>query len=82
MTDVSQDTAARTHAPVEKPRADRILRWPDVQPLVGVSRTTWWRLVRSGAAPSPRRISPGCIGWMEGEIAAFQAARATQSEVA
>jgi predicted DNA-binding transcriptional regulator AlpA len=61
---------------------DRLLRWPQVQPLVGVSRTTWWRLTRSGDAPAPVRISPNCVGWMEGAIRDFLASRAPTSEAA
>jgi len=61
---------------------DRCLRWPQVQPLVGCSRTTWWRLIRNGTAPKPHRISAGCVGWMVSDIAAFQTSRAPQNEAA
>ncbi len=61
---------------------DRCLRWPEVQPLVGVSRTTWWRMIRAGDAPRARQISPNCVGWLAGDIAAFQAARAPSMEAA
>jgi prophage regulatory protein len=54
---------------------DRCLRWPQVQPMVGVSRTTWWRLVKSGEAPAPVKISANCIGWMENSIREFQGSR-------
>ncbi len=56
---------------------DRILRWRQVQPLVGLSRTTWWRMCRERSAPAPLRLSDRCVGWSERSILAFQASRAT-----
>ena len=55
-------------------RPDRCLRWPEVRPLVGVSRTTWWRMSRAGTAPKGIRISPNCVVWRASDIAAFQTA--------
>jgi predicted DNA-binding transcriptional regulator AlpA len=56
---------------------DRILRWRQVQPLVGLSRSTWWRMCREQSAPAPLRLSERCVGWSEGSILAFQASRVT-----
>ena len=36
---------------------DGILRWPQVHALVGLSRSTIWRLVRAGQFPTPIKIS-------------------------
>lgn len=59
---------------------DRCLRWPEVKPLVGVSRTTWWRLMRDGDAPKALKIGPNSVAWRAGDIAAFQAACASKME--
>lgn len=56
--------------PEARPR--RCLRWPEVKSLVGVSRTTWWRLIKRGEAPAPHRLSANCVGWWEADIAMFQ----------
>lgn len=61
---------------------DRCLRWPQVQPMVGVSRTTWWRLIKAGQAPAPVKISSNCVGWFEGSIRDFQTSRGNLSEAA
>jgi prophage regulatory protein len=63
-------------------RPEPVLRWPALQPLVGVSRTTWWRMVRAGQAPAPVRLSQSCVGWPESAIKAFQASRASKMEAA
>lgn len=72
MTDVSLGTAAPVRAPAERLQPDRILRWREVKPLVGVSRWTWGKMVRAGTAPAGRQIGPGSVGWLEEEIVAFQ----------
>ncbi|WP_394763563.1 helix-turn-helix transcriptional regulator [Phenylobacterium sp.] len=80
MTDVSEDTAAPTRAPAERLQPDRVLRWRELKEFVGVSRTTWWRMVRAGTAPAARRISPGRVGWLQGEIATHQSCLAPSVE--
>jgi len=42
----------------------------------GLSRSTRWRLERTGLFPRKRRISPNCCGWIESEIEAWIADRA------
>jgi predicted DNA-binding transcriptional regulator AlpA len=59
---------------------ERFLRWPEVQALVGVSRTTWWRMIRAGAAPKGLHVSTNCVAWRASDIAAFQAACAPSRE--
>lgn len=80
MSDVSADTAAPMRAPAERQRPDRVLRWREIREFVGVSRTTWWRMVRAGTAPAARQISPGRVGWLEGEIVTFQSGLAPSIE--
>jgi len=65
------DAADRDPAPAQ----DRLLSWPKVRDLTGLSRTTAWRLQRSGDFPCPVVISPGRVGWRESELAAWNASR-------
>ena len=51
---------------------DRIVRWKELSGIVGVSRSTWWRLEKTGKAP--RRVCLGhgrATGWKMSEIAKF-----------
>lgn len=59
---------------------DRLLAWPQVKDLTGLSRTTAWRMQNAGEFPFPVVISPGRVGWREGEIVAWKASRAPRSE--
>lgn len=44
-----------------------------IPPLIPVSRSTWWRMVRSGRAPRPVQVSPGVTAWRVGDIRALLA---------
>ncbi|MFN3559241.1 MAG: helix-turn-helix transcriptional regulator [Brevundimonas sp.] len=54
---------------------DRLIPWSRVRDLTGLSRTTVWRLQRTGAFPSPLTLSPGRVGWLDSEVAAWTQAR-------
>lgn len=68
MTAATYDAAA--------PFDDRLLPWPKVRDLTGISRTTAWRLQKAGDFPLPVVISPGRVGWRESELRAWKASRA------
>ncbi|CAN5391301.1 hypothetical protein BH09PSE1_BH09PSE1_02180 [soil metagenome] len=55
---------------------DRILFWPQVQGIAGVSRSTIWRMQRAGDFPVAVQISRGRVGWWESELTAWKLARA------
>jgi hypothetical protein len=40
-------------------------------PLVPISRSTWWRMVKAGTAPQPIRLSSGITAWRVSEIRAW-----------
>ncbi len=61
-------------APPEPP--DRILRRDEVLALVGLSRSTLWRLERAGEFPARRKLSRQAVGWSEGEVRSWMARRA------
>lgn len=52
----------------------KMLRFPEVQSLLGVSRTTLWRKVREGAFPAPVKINQAgnCVAWFAHEIHDWQ----------
>jgi predicted DNA-binding transcriptional regulator AlpA len=50
---------------------DALLRWPTVQQLTGISRTTAWRLEKLGQFPSRVRVSAGITAWRKSEILTF-----------
>lgn len=54
---------------------DRLLPWPKVKAITGLSRTTAWRLQKAGDFPPPVVISPGRVGWRESELQAWKASR-------
>lgn len=51
------------------------LSWKQVQPRVGISRTTAWRLQKAGEFPKPYVISKGRVGYREREVEAWKASR-------
>ena len=53
----------------------RILLWPKVRELTGLSRTTVWREVRAKRFPAPVALSSNRIGWNSASIAEWIAAR-------
>lgn len=59
--------------------SDRLLPWDRVQDIAGISRTTAWRMQRTGAFPRPVSISPGRVGWWESELTAWKGLRRSGS---
>ena len=57
--------------------ASRILRARDVCVRTGLSRTTIWRLTRSGDFPAPRRLSANAVGWLERDVELWIESRAS-----
>ena len=48
---------------------DRMLSIKKVTDMAGLSRTTIWRLEKSGDFPKRRQLSPRRVGWVESEVA-------------
>ena len=42
---------------------NEFLRWPRVRQLTGLSRSTVWRLEKSGQFPARRKLSANSVGW-------------------
>ncbi len=59
---------------------DNILRWPEVQARIPISRSHAHALAAKGLFPRPIKICGSrSSGWLESEISAFVAARISQS---
>ncbi len=54
---------------------DRIIRFPEVQKMVGLSRTTIWRLERTDKFPKRVAITDTLVGWHLNEIKQWQKER-------
>lgn len=46
----------------------KLLRFHEVKKLVGLSRTTIWRLERQGKFPRRKQISENAVAWLDEEI--------------
>ena len=53
--------------------SNRLLRWSDVQPIVGICRSHCHQLVARNLFPAPRKLVPGgrASAWVESEINAW-----------
>lgn len=58
----------------------RILRLPEVSHATGLSRSTIYRLVRSGTFPQSVALTARTVGWRIDEVEAWIAARAATSK--
>ena len=47
----------------------KLLRFPVVREMTGLSRSTIWRLERRGEFPRHHRIAPNVVAWLEEEVA-------------
>jgi predicted DNA-binding transcriptional regulator AlpA len=55
------------------------LPWKKVEPRIGISRTTAWRLQKTGDFPKPYVVSPGRVAYRESEVEAWKASRGHRS---
>ena len=55
--------------------ADRLLRRPEVENIVGLKTSTLYKMVRTGGFPPPVKITAGAVRWRLSEINAWIAAR-------
>ena len=55
---------------------DRILPWSQVKVICGLSRTTVWRMQKSGDFPACVQVSLNRVGWWQSELLAWKRARA------
>jgi len=41
---------------------------PPIQPLIPISKSTWWQGVRDGRFPKPVKLSKRCTAWRASDI--------------
>lgn len=46
----------------------KIIRWDELKGMIGLSRSTIWRLERSDCFPKRRKLGSSSVGWIEHEI--------------
>ena len=62
-------TSQHQKMPAASSTPARMLRIADVVRRVGLGRSTVWRMVQEKTFPSPRRLGPRAVAWIESEIA-------------
>jgi prophage regulatory protein len=60
MTSASRRTNEEEHM--------NVLRWPQLKEVVGLSRSTVWRLEQSRDFPQRVKLSAGAVGWIRQEV--------------
>ena len=54
---------------------DRIMRRPEVEARIGLSRSTIYAMMAENAFPKPVRLGKRAVGWTEATIAEWLASR-------
>ena len=49
----------------------RILRWPSVQSITGMARSTLYKAMKDGEFPRPISIGSRSVGWLESDVRAW-----------
>lgn len=57
--------------------SERILRRPDVETLVGLSRSTLYAMIAEGSFPKPIKLGKRAVGWRAADLDAWLEARVT-----
>lgn len=50
---------------------DRLIRKPELCKILGLSKTTIEKLVRTGSLPSPVKITGYAVAWRQSDISAW-----------
>lgn len=50
---------------------DRILKLPEVLEVTGLSKSTLYRLIKSGDFPKPVRLTSQRVGWLASQVQAW-----------
>jgi prophage regulatory protein len=75
-SDVSAADVLETNARMSSPTVPlRLLRFGDVRQRTGLSRSTIWRLERSGSFPKRVKVSVNVVAWREDEVSEWIASR-------
>ncbi len=58
----------------------RIYRRPDVEKLIGLSRSTLYAMMAEGSFPKPVKLGKRAVGWREGDVHDWIDSRSTGEE--
>lgn len=58
----------------------RVLRRPEVEHRTGLARSTIYNLMKNEIFPTPVRVGPGVVGWLESEIDEYIEARIAERD--
>jgi prophage regulatory protein len=58
----------------------RIYRRQAVESLSGMKRSALYEAIAKGKFPKPVRVTERCVGWLESDILAWQAARIAERD--
>lgn len=78
LPDDSVPTESMLRAPTNPLAAIRILRLPEVRRVTGLGRTMIYRFQQEHRFPQSVKITDYAVGWVEGEVQAWLAERATR----
>ena len=70
-------TATAVELPLAHPDAVRVYRRPQVERMVGLSRSTLYAMMAEGTFPQPVRLGRRAVGWRVADLSAWIAARET-----
>ena len=59
---------------------DTFIRATQLRAITGLSRTTVWRLEKTGQFPQRRKIGVKSVAWLQSEIVAWMHTRTTVGE--
>jgi prophage regulatory protein len=60
---------------ISEVEAQRVVRERERKLLTGIPTSSWYQLMQRGLAPKPVPLGPRSVGWVLGELLAFNAAR-------
>lgn len=61
---------------------DRLIRPTEAARLLGLSKSTLWRMRRRGDLPEPLKISSGAVGWRASTLEEWLDDRQAEAEAA
>jgi prophage regulatory protein len=74
---IEQDRDERVCLPISQEDPDKLIPWPRVRSLTGLSRVTIWRWGKDGRFPKPVKLDGASarISWRAGDLAAWLQSR-------
>lgn len=58
---------------------DKIYRRPDVETLVGLSRSTIYAMIADGTFPKPIKLGKRAVGWRQSDVLTWLESRSSEA---